>query len=162
MLQVKGNQSKLLQTIKQEFDLNMGKYCTKIEKNKGRNELRTCQVLPLNNPKYPQIKNIVCLTTKVSKLENTTKSESYFISDLTETPEFFLNLKRNHWSIEAFHYKKDVTLKEDATKTKSPTIDGLLNSLLCNIFSSHSNLKATLRQLANQPLLAYNKLNSLF
>jgi hypothetical protein len=162
MLQVKANQKSLLAEIQDQFDTNMGNYCTKIEKNKGRNEFRTCQVLSLSNPKYPHIHSIIQITTKVSKLENMTKSTHYFISNLQETPEFFLDLKRNHWSIEAFHYKKDVSLKEDSTRTKSPAVDGLLNSLICNIFSSNFNLKSTLRKLANQPLLAYNTINSLF
>lgn len=149
MLQIKENQANLLKEIQDNFGVNMGKHCTKIEKNKGGNELRTCQVLPFNNSNYPYIQTIIQITTKVSKLENTTKSIYYFISNLTQTPEFFLDLKRSHWSVEAFHYKKDVTLKEDATKTKTPTIDGLLNSLIYNIFSRDFNLKSTLRQLAN-------------
>ena len=64
---------------------------------------------------------------------------SYLISNQQETARYYLDLKRNHWSIEAFHYIKDVTYKEDSskiTRLNSPQNHSFFKSLVITIYKS--------------------------
>lgn len=66
-------------------------------------------------------------------------SHSYFISSQEETAQYYLDLKRKHWSVEVFHYIKDVTYREDSTKCgkgKSPQNNSCLRALVICIYKS--------------------------
>lgn len=167
LLQVKANQVKLLEEIANEFEQHQGESCIKTERNKGRDETRVCEILLYSHTNWTNLATIIKITTTVKEILkdkqkraycNQYETVKYFISDLTKNPEFFLKLKRKHWSIEAFHYIKDVTFKEDSTRSKTPSINALLNSLIYNQTQS-KNRALLLRKLANNPLLAYQYIN---
>ena len=63
----------------------------------------------------------------------------YLISNEEKNADCYLNLKRKHWSIEAFHYIKDITYKEDSskiTKLNSPKNHSFIKSLAITIYKS--------------------------
>jgi predicted transposase YbfD/YdcC len=82
---------------------------------------------------------------------------AYFISSLpTTTPakEFAQGI-RGHWHIEnSLHYVKDVTMKEDASKTRTqyaPQNNSLIKNIVLNILrqQGYTNIAQAIRLLAN-------------
>ena len=105
---------------------------TETEINKGRLETRTCTILPYIN-QYYHSKYLV----KVESTINSSNPEiSYHINSINKlTAKQALSIKRKHWSVEAFHYSKDVTFLEDKMKSrKSMAVNALMNSLMFNLF----------------------------
>ena len=105
---------------------------TETEINKGRLETRTCTILPYIN-QYYHSKYLV----KVESTINSSNPEiSYHITSINKlTAKQALSIKRKHWSVEAFHYSKDVTFLEDKMKSrKSMAVNALMNSLMFNLF----------------------------
>lgn len=92
-------------------------------------------------------------------VHDTTSTEemAYFISSLpdTTTAEVFQNGIRGHWTIEnSLHYVKDVTFKEDASKTRTkqaPQNISLFKNIAINLLRKHhfSNLAQAIRLIAN-------------
>lgn len=85
-----------------------------------------------------------------------TSETAYFVSDLPPQTDahYFAEGIRNHWNIESFHYVKDVTLKEDASKVRTknaPQNYALLRTIAINIFRSHqlNCIQAAIEQCAN-------------
>jgi len=154
-IQVKGNQKKLYQKIQKTFEKeitlqhNSQDVACKKEKNKGRQERRVCYKTKFTDENWRGLKTVVLIQTIVQekvrdKLTNRVRikesfNQSYFISSQDETTEYYLDLKRKHWSIEAFHYIKDITYKEDSTKSnkgKSPQNNSCLRALVMCIYKS--------------------------
>jgi predicted transposase YbfD/YdcC len=154
-IQVKGNQKKLHQKIQKTFEKEItlqhnsqGVACKK-ERNKGRKEMRICYKTRFTDESWKGLKTVVLIQTIVQekvrdKLTNKVRikesfSHSYFISSQEEKAQYYLDLKRKHWSIEVFHYTKDITYKEDSTrcgKGKSPQNNSFLRALVICIYKS--------------------------
>lgn len=170
-IQVKGNQKKLYRKLKNTFEEEITIQhnsseiaCTK-EVNKGRRETRVCYKTNFTDQDWRGLKTIVLIQTIVQekvrdKLTNKTYlkesiNNSYFISSQEESAQYYLDLKRKHWSIEAFHYIKDVTYKEDTTitnKANSPQNCACLRSLAISIYKSigSTNQAQSIRLLGNK------------
>jgi len=91
----------------------------------------------------------------VSKLK-TTEEVAYFISSLSAltSAKTFNEGVRSHWSVESFHYTKDVTFKEDAWKVKlknAPANYSLIRNLALNVFRKNNlnNIQETLERCTN-------------
>jgi predicted transposase YbfD/YdcC len=86
----------------------------------------------------------------------TTEETSYFISSLspkTKAKDFNKGI-RGHWSVESFHYIKDVVLGEDKMKAKvknAPTNYSLIRNVVINIFRKNKleSIKAGVEKCAN-------------
>ena len=170
-IQVKRNQKKLFTQIQKEFEKqiflqhnNLNVAISK-EKNKGRLEVRICHKINIKNTLNPQqfkqlgwnkLKSIVMIQTHVKSQNNQeTFKKHYFISSQENTTEnYYLNLKRKHWSVESYHYIKDVTYKEDASKIKAnnhPQNNSLLRSTAISIYKSigSTNQAQSIRRYSN-------------
>lgn len=86
----------------------------------------------------------------------TTEETAYFTSSLpAKTPAaIFAQGIRGHWGTEAMHYTKDVTFKEDASKTRTkqaPQNISLLKNVVINIFkqAGYQNMAQAVRLVAN-------------
>ena len=135
----------------------------KIEKNRGRLETRVCTILPYQNENWTSIKTIIMIQKHIQL--NQTKPQAncknmevfetiYLISNEEKNADYYLNLKRKHWSIEAFHYIKNITYKEDTskiTKLNSPKNHSFIKSLAITIYKSlgFNNQASAIRLLSN-------------
>lgn len=133
----------------------------KEEKNRGRWEKRIVEISKPNGidtKKWKWLKTIIKVERRVREKWRESKEEAYYISslDISNWPEFFWKGIRGHRWIEAFHYTKDVSMKEDEMKVKNKTVSALysiMRNIVLNIFRHHSikSIKATLEKCANNP-----------
>jgi predicted transposase YbfD/YdcC len=90
-----------------------------------------------------------------------TEELAYFISSLpADTPAaVFAQGIRGHWGVEAMHYTKDVTFKEDASKVRTkraPENISLVRNMAINLFrgAGYTNMAQAIRMVAHDiPLL---------
>ena len=68
---------------------------------------------------------IECERTDIKK-NTTSVSRSYYISSLKKDAKAFLKYKLTHWNVETAHNILDVTMKEDANKTKKIKMQHLI------------------------------------
>lgn len=116
-------------------------YKTK-EKNRGRIEERIISVydnLKGIDRDWIGLKSLIKVKRKVKKKGIITQETSYFISSLSAmtSAKIFHEGIRSHWSIETFHYIKDVVFKEDNSKVKkgnAPENYSLMRSIIINMF----------------------------
>ena len=86
----------------------------------------------------------------------TTEDTAYFISSLpAATPAAVFGAGiRGHWGVEAMHYTKDVTFKEDASKIRTkqaPENTSLIRNVAINLFrgAGYTNIAQAIRLVAN-------------
>ena len=135
------------------------------EINYGRLEIRTCKVFnsldsidKSEETGWYGLKSIIEITRDIIDRNGKNYIETaYFISSLNpnqvSAKEFNKGI-RNHWSVEAFHYTKDVTFKEDSCKcTSNHSAQNLsvMRNIMFNLFSQngYTNLAQAIRLVAN-------------
>lgn len=130
------------------------------EQNRGRIETRTTQVfndLTGVSPEWSGLNSFIQVHRTVLHQDTTTEEWVYFISSLpaTTSAKVFADGIRSHWAIEnSLHYVKDVTFKEDASKTRTkqaPQNISLCRSMVINLFRHYgfTNLAQAIRLVAN-------------
>ena len=142
VIPVKGNQPKPLAAIVDHFD-KWGKNSfsdkrvrsqTKKEKNRGRQETRTCIVGPaptaLKN-KFAALQTIGLIRRERVLADGTEQSEiSYFISRLAARVRVPARHLRNHWSVEnTLHSTLDVSFTEDASRIRKGNDSDMISTL---------------------------------
>jgi len=98
---------------------------------------------------------------KVTHQSKTTEETACFISSLpgTTPAEIFATGIRGHWGVEAMHYTKDVTFREDASKVRTkraPENISLVRNMAINLFrgAGYTNMAQAIRMVAHDiPLL---------
>ncbi len=137
---IKDNQPTLLADVQQFFQpprkakgwhmpLMAYHEATSVDKGHGRIEQRRIRVAYDETEflNWPNAKLVFMLERKVTQMATglTSVETAYGISSLAPHPTMaqqLLNLARAHWGIEnGLHYRRDVTLNEDATRMKSAT-----------------------------------------
>ena len=128
---------------------------TEMECDHGRIEERTCRIAGAENiedgevrGRWPGLRTIVEVTSRVTSGESVTTSVRHYISD-EDYPKaaYYAMLARGHWGIEnQLHWHLDVTFHEDACRARKG-------------FASQ-NL-STVRKLALQILKAHNDKKSI-
>ena len=138
VLPVKENQARLYKNIQELFapeypKPGFGKIQTdfltaqKVNKGHGRIETRTITTSEMLNPysDWPGLAQVYRLERQFQWRRNgtcyrTSCEVEFGITSLTRlktTPSRLLNIRRTHWGIETgLHYRRDVTLKEDAIR----------------------------------------------
>jgi len=129
--------------------------------NRGRKEKRSVSVFPVTlsfvrKQKWKNIRTVIAVERTVQKKDARLHETAYFVSDLspeTEAKYFYTGI-RIHWNIESFHYIKDMTFKEDASKVRTrqaPQNYSLLRNVAINIFRKHGLdcIQAALEKCAN-------------
>jgi predicted transposase YbfD/YdcC len=171
VLQVKENQPKLLQAIADEFDRygetgftdRRVRQHTKTEKNRGRQETRTCMVAPAPatlKRVWPGLRTIGVihrtrqladgtLCDGVSHAATESAELSYFISSLPPKVREHARHLRNHWGVEnTLHHTLDVTFAEDASRIRKGSgseITSVFRRLALSILKSDTTIKDNIR-----------------
>jgi predicted transposase YbfD/YdcC len=158
---VKDNQPKMRQAIEQLFAPDQPKpgfgqiqndFVTDhtVNSGHGRIEVRTLTTSSMLNDylNWPGLAQVYRLERKVKTMRagqvvHQSCEIEYGISSLTHqvaTPARLLRLRRNHWGVESgLHYRRDVTLHEDATRmTDNHAAHNL--AIINNLTTSISNL----------------------
>lgn len=144
---------------------------TRIEKNRGREEVRIAQVYnDLNNISNDWIGLQTIL--KIERMTKTHKKESketaYYISSLpanTLAGEFNQAV-RNHWSIEnSLHYIKDKTFGEDKSKIRkgsAPQNLSIIRNIAINIFRNqgYDNIAQAIRLVSDDIRKIYQMISA--
>lgn len=161
VLQVKENQPKLMQAIAEEFDRHgetsytdrRVRQHTKTEKNRGRQEKRTCMVAPAPTALKRAWTGLrtIGLILRTRQLPDGTESAelSYFISSLPPKAREHARHLRNHWRVEnTLHHTLDVTFAEDASRIRKGSgseITSVFRRLALSILKSDTTIKDNIR-----------------
>lgn len=161
LLQVKNNQPKLMQTIADvfveheadSFSAKNVRCCTTTERNRGREETRTCMVCPAPTAlrkKWAGLKTIGRIDRKRILSNGTEQFEtSYFISSLAPRVRQHARHIREHWSIEnTLHHTLDVTFAEDSSRIRKgngPEIISVFRRLALSILKADTTIKDNVR-----------------
>ncbi len=135
IIQVKGNQKKLLEGCEQVVDKSKKSNDQYTSKDKGRNRIETRKVETFTSLKYlpkqtkegwgKYLKMIIKVTRKRKEFNTKEKrwdkscEVSYYISTINLTAKESAKAVRQHWSIEnRNHYVRDVAMKEDKSRIR--------------------------------------------
>jgi len=161
---VKENQKKLLEFIRQSFELDekmTTSVCEEKTKQHGRSEIRkvTCldaETAQMNRLEFPHIKQICKIVRSTFDLTGAPlRKETAFA--VTNAPlsiassSDLLTIIRQHWAIEnSSHYVRDVTMKEDASQIRTesaPQIMATMRNLSIGVMrlGGEKNIAAGLR-----------------
>jgi len=157
VIQVKGNQPKLLSEIKEAFSgaydsPTMAMY-EQSNTGHGRKERRTVMQLEVDltpelKEKWPHIKTIVEVASERSLSGKTSCSSRWYVSSLDIDAEEAARVVRSHWGVEnQLHWVLDVVFREDALKVSDP--DGanhlaLFNRAALSVLTQHDGKKESL------------------
>ncbi|MBF5060207.1 ISAs1 family transposase [Candidatus Neptunochlamydia vexilliferae] len=157
-LALKGNQSKLNDEVENFFDqaikygelgIDFHKFEVE-EKGKGRHEIRQIYTATesgfLGDYKlhWKGLSTIVCIESKVTKKEITSKERRYYISSLQESSEEIGLLIRGHWGIESTHWILDVAFREDNLTARAGYITenlSLIRRISLNYLTKEKSVK---------------------
>ena len=161
VLQVKKNQPTLMKTISQIFDehettdfaAKSVRCCTTTERNRTREETRTCMVCPAPaalRKKWAGLKTIGRMDRKRVLSDGTIQTEtSYFISSLPPQVRPHAHHLREHWSIEnTLHHTLDVTFAEDNSRIRKgngPEIISIFRRLALLILKADTTVNDNVR-----------------
>jgi predicted transposase YbfD/YdcC len=110
----------------------------------------------IDTNKWAGMRSLVKVERTTLQGEKTTEETAYFISSLPcHTSAHVLNMIiRSHWSIESFHYIKDVVMGEDRSKVRianAPANYSIIRNFVINTFRKNNlhNIQETLEKCAN-------------
>lgn len=158
LLAVKGNQAHLLDDIKEAFEQTPGaESYTSLEKSHGRIEKRTCKVISdmdwvCKKDNWKNLQSIIRIESQRTILatgeqQNETR---YYISSLSDNPQRFLNIVRQHWGIEnKLHWSLDVTFREDlSTKQAGNAAENFstITKIALNLLKNNKSKKLSVKK----------------
>jgi hypothetical protein len=161
ILQVKGNQPKLLEQV--QTNTSVDKSCvdahTEITHRRGRLESRETFIYKDINgisPEWTGLKRLVRVERNVCSKGKQTHETAYFISDIRcNKADFFAKHIRNHWAIEnRLHWVKDAIMNEDRSRTTGGMAAenlSIIRNIVINIFrlKGHYSIKYAIDLCAN-------------
>jgi len=164
---VKKNQQLLHRDIERIMDKedNVGSRYTDMERNKGREELRTVLVsdcLDGINEEWIGLQQVVKVSRIIKDKKGKHTETAYFISSLKGQATFYNEGIRAHWSIEnSLHWVKDVTFEEDASKIRTgnaPENTSIIRNIAINVFrtNGYNNMEQAKRLVCNDIKLIKN------
>lgn len=146
LIAVKGNQPKLLEHLRQEFQQNEANTVVQPpEQSRDRVVERTVKVLEAGNETILEpwrgIQRLVCIERRGTRGYQAFEETMFYISSLPFDAAGFETLIRQHWHIEnRLHWVKDVVLQEDS----APLCDGyapvnfaIVRTIAMNLFRHH-------------------------
>lgn len=177
---VKDNQSSLRQEIETAFEIEEGKTALKvmendlqraetIEKGHGRIEQRRLVVTSLLKGylQWPYLEQVFKIEREVEEMSSGKRRRevSFGITSLRReeaSASRLMEIVRRHWGIEnGLHYRKDVTLKEDACRLRrgeGAQVMAVINNLIIGLVlrQGKKNLAEARRRYSAYPIEALN------
>jgi len=129
-----------------------------LEKNKGREEHRALflyDAIQINSEEWKGVRQIAYVNRKVVHKDKHISFEEAFYIESTGKTAIELNQGiRQHWSVEAMHWVKDVVLKEDASTThmgNAPENLSIIRNWIMAIFKINGleSITRAIRKVAN-------------
>ena len=125
ILALKGNQDTLEEEVESIFRVQKpdNVHCD-LEKNRGRIETRTCQVIRNlefldGKEKWKGLKSIIKITSEREIGDKKTKEIRLYISSLEESAVTLNQYIRQHWAVEnSLHWTLDMTFNEDRQRKR--------------------------------------------
>jgi predicted transposase YbfD/YdcC len=161
IVQVKGNQKKLLGQIKKNTceDAQCTDFFVDLTQKRGRTEMRKTFIyknISGISDEWAGLKRLIRVERYVYKKEKISHETAYYMSDVVSNKaKWFAIHIRSHWGIEnRLHWVKDVVMKEDASKIKTgaaPENISIIRNIVCNIFRGNGfdSIKYAIEQHAN-------------
>ncbi len=176
VLVAKGNQATLHEDLRLFFTeppLDCRDWRTASQTNTGHGRLEQRSLIAsteLNDflaKEWHGVGQVFCLRRRVHKPLYCTQEWVYGMTSLSPSqadPPRLLSLIRDHWAIEnRLHYRRDVTLREDACQVRkgcAPRVLAVLNSFLLALFDwlEVRSVASQMRTFSAQPFLALSLL----
>jgi predicted transposase YbfD/YdcC len=130
-----------------------------VDNDRGRHELRTILVLPAPpGLRFPHVAQVFLIERTVTVKGRTSYQAMLYITSLTAeqaSPADLLAHVRQHWAIEALHWIRDVTYREDASRIRTgntPRVMATLRNVSISLLRIHgtTNIAAALRHNARK------------
>ena len=128
-----------------------------VNKNHGRLETRTCQVIAdqqilmqlRDAPEWKGLQSVVKVHARRQMGDEVTEKERYFLSSLVSNARHLLNVVRSHWSIEnELHWVLDIAFREDESRIRKdhgPENFALLRHIALNLVKQEKTQKASVK-----------------
>lgn len=129
VLALKGNQSSLVEDVKEIF----GNYKAQldifedVDSGHGRIETRECTVisdpewmkwLKAERPEWSSIKSVIKIRSIFEIKDKVTTEERFYVASLVAPAKKLSNVVRNHWGVESMHWILDVTFGDDQSRIR--------------------------------------------
>ena len=169
VLALKGNQGNLHKDVRLFFEERSSEVAWNVHETTdgghGRIDIRICTAtddigwLLAFHPDWPGLRSIVRVeATRFDKKYKTESKETrYHISSLPPDAEELLAAIRAHWSVEMMHWSLDVTLREDANRTRKDHAAANLNIIRHAAFNLLKRNKDTLSLKRKRKKAAWNQ-----
>lgn len=156
ILALKGNQPYLYENVIHQFKVqNIADTDENLDKNRGRIETRTCQVitnltfLDDISEQWKNLKSLIKITAKREIKGKITTEHRYYISSLLDSAQNFNTYIRQHWSVEnKLHWTLDMTFGEDyqrKRKQKAAQNFALIQKIALNLIKKDTSVKASIK-----------------
>lgn len=130
-----------------------------VDRDRGRRELRTVQVLP-SPPglRFPHVGQVFLVERTVTIKGETSYQAMLYVTSLTAdqaSPADLLAYVRGHWTVEALHWVRDVTFAEDASHIRTGHASRVMATIRNTVISllraaGITNIAAALRHNARK------------
>lgn len=129
------------------------------DRDRGRHEIRTIQVLPApQDLRFPHVKQVFLIERAVTEKGRTTHQAMLYVTSLTAEqacPADLLAHVRGHWTVESTHWVRDVTYAEDASRVRTghaPRVMASLRNVSISLLrlTGVTNIAAALRHNARK------------
>lgn len=129
------------------------------DRDRGRHEIRTIQVLPAPaSLGFPHVERVFLIERTVVEKGATTYQAMLYVTSLTEeqaSPADLLAYVRGHWTVEALHWVRDVVYAEDASRVRTgnaPRVMAALRNASISLLrlAGVTNIAAALRHNARK------------
>lgn len=128
-----------------------------VNKNHGRLETRTCQVITAQDilmqlrdaPEWPGLRAVVRVHARRQKGDEVSEKDRYFISSLDSHAQHLLKVVRSHWGIEnELHWVLDIAFREDESRIRKdhgPENFAVLRHIALNLVKQEKTQKASVK-----------------
>jgi predicted transposase YbfD/YdcC len=129
------------------------------DRDRGRHEIRTIQVLPVPAGLcFPHVEQVFLIERTVTEKGQTTYQAMLYVTSLTEeqaSPADLLAYVRGHWTVETLHWVRDVVYAEDASQVRTgnaPRVMATLRNVSISLLrhAGVTNIAAALRHNARK------------